>query len=354
MMRICNFIYSFSFAITIVLACSGDPSVSERRPTNRFMKDDMEIVSSRKVSLPGNDLAEHADEQLNLDLVRNITCDPEAESLYLLNRENEIYKLDRQGRLKAKIARSGRGPGEMELPLLLKYRNHKLYVLDYNNNKILVFDKSEHWLQDIALHFGSVFAFEVTSNDEIILPQITPVKGSKDPLFLFIGHDSRVLRKTSSNEYIEADFVKSFPQPLLFLSPDNCIVLALKAEGCFYKFTMDGRFLFKSDICGGQEWEDSIREDIEFNKTYPSVLLRLNDMFFGKNGTIYAAWGGKFKDRNTMALMYDRNGTFIGRVFQTAFFPCDISAYTLANDSTFWIFNDNKYLLAECIVRKIQ
>lgn len=353
-MRAYNFPYYFSFAVAIALACSGDPSGSDRRPGNRFMKDDMEIVSSRAISFAVDDPEGYANEQLNLELIRDITYNPEAGHLYLLNRENEIYKLDRKGHLVGKIVHTGRGPGEMELPLQLKYRNNKLYVLDYNNNKIIVFDNNERWLQDITLHFGSLFSFEVTAKNEIILPRIIPVEGATESQFLFIGHDGRIIRTTPGNKHIKADFVKSFPHPLLFLTPDDCIVLALKVEGTFYKFTMDGEFLFRSDICGGQEWEDSIEREIEFVITYPSVQLRLADMFFAKNGNMYAAWGGKFKDRNTMAMMYDKNGIFIGRVFQSALYPYVPSAYTLVNDTTFWIFNSDKYVLAECIIGKIQ
>jgi len=188
-MRVYNFIYHFSFAVVIALACSGDPSDSDRRPGNRFMKDDMEIVSSRAISFAVDDPEVCANAQLNLELVRDLTYNQEAGHLYLLNRENEIYKLDRQGRLAGKIVRPGHGPGEMDLPLQLKYRNNKLYVLDYNNNKFIVFDNHERWLQDIALHFGPIFSFEVTAKNEIILPRIIPVEGTTESQFLFIGHD---------------------------------------------------------------------------------------------------------------------------------------------------------------------
>jgi len=340
------------FALVLILSCHQDRPNHSMRPNDRFMKDDMEIVSCRDILLL-NDTIKSID-PLSFQSLREIAIQANSKYLFLLSKNGEVFKVDKFGKLIYKISNYGQGPGEMSLPIMLKHRNGKLYVLDRGNRKIVIFSDSGKWIEDITLGGNSAESFEVNSDDEIIVPQIIPIEGSQEPLFQVLDHKGSIIRKYSNNRYINEDFVAAYPRPALFITPDDCIFLVLRIHGTFYKFSKTGELIFKSDICGGQEWDESIDAEIAFQKSLnvSSHQLRLNDLFFGENGNIYASWGGKFKSKQTLAIIYNSRGMFIGRVFQNNLFANIPTLYTLSGDSSFWIYNDDENRLAECTIRQ--
>jgi hypothetical protein len=344
-------------SLLITVACNFFEHKNTNRPADNFTSEDMEITSCRNILQENLEDLEHINKKMvSFQALHEIAVVPDSSLLYLLSDEHEILKIDGKGNLQFKIKKYGQGPGEMILPISLKYRNQKLYVLDHANQKISLFSSTGEWLRDIVIHDNVAETFDVDINGNILLPRVISVEGSENPLFFLYSQDGKFIRSFSSNKYLSDDFIAKPPRPILYISPDNYIVLGFRIHGSFYKFSPEGDLLSKSDICNGEEWKTSVKDEIAFNKRMntTSYQLRLNDIFFMSNGNILVSWGGNFKNRKSMAIIYNAKGNFIGRLFKSTHFPYPCTVYNQMNDSTFCIFSEEKYLLVECRINKLR
>ena len=63
-------------------------------------------------------------------------------NIYIVDRKLvKLFKLSREGKLLNSIERKGTGPGDLSTPVLIKFRDNKLYAFDFQLPYINIFDK---------------------------------------------------------------------------------------------------------------------------------------------------------------------------------------------------------------------
>ena len=339
-------------SINLILSGCGIIKHNQKnRPTNNFMPADMIISSSRSIQLA--DEAENTESIL--PSIEDFAIQQDSGYVFIITPESELMKIDRMGTIIFKKRVYGQGPGEITIPTMLRYRNNKVYILDSGAQKVAVYDNHGCWKADIKYNNCAIESFDVDWNENLIIPNTIQLNAADEPLFLVISPEGNKINQISQNKHIKEDFVSSFPRPVIYITPDSCLVLVFRIHGSFYKFNMNGDLLFTADIKGGQEWNDSVKAEMdEYNKTKLKFFQwRLNYMYFRLDGSIFAAWGGNFKDQVTLCMIYNSKGFFVGRLFQSEAFPYLPQRIALLNDSTFWIYSETANQLAECAIRNI-
>ena len=86
---------------------------------------------------------------------RAITCDPENQRYYLADTGNgRVRVLNATGELIASYGERGEGPGRLNNPMGIAYHDGRVYVLDRNNNRVVVLDASARYLSEFPLQLS--------------------------------------------------------------------------------------------------------------------------------------------------------------------------------------------------------
>jgi len=324
---------------------------SNYRPGNKFLYSDMVISSSKHFLKEETDFSVYIEETISVFSKIEALTVADSENLFLLSTFGEIIKINNKGKPLLKIESYGQGPGEMMMPLDIKVRNNKLYIMDIGNNKIVIYNLSGSWLNDVVIHDVNLKTFEVNSNENIIVPVLSFLKNSKIPLFIIYNDKGEVVDKISKNNFIKEDIIQTPPRLLLFLTPNSYLLLVFEIQGVFYLFNFEGELVSKFDIHGGPEWKQSVEfekrleKNSKYGKSWPH---RVENVSFDSNGNIYATWGGNFKGQKSIIMIYDSEGCFVGRLYGNEDFPYAPTCFELENDSTAWIYSREMYTFAKC------
>ncbi len=342
--------------LTLFFSCDQNPQYEKKQPGNKAMAGDMILADSENLLDDETKLSRYIEETESVfSRLDKIEFDKNSKTVFLLSTQGEIIKIDQHGNPLLKIKTHGKGPGEMTLPMEIKVRNNKLYVLDNGSNKVLIFDLFGKWEKDVVFHDLLALTFEVDSSGLIIIPKIFFQKESSEPLFIFFNEQGQVVREISKNSYIDEDVVATPMRPILSMTPNSNLLLTFKIQGRFYLFNLNGELLQTFSIQGGPEWTQSEEQEKELAKdpilgghSWPH---RVVDISFNSCGNIFASWGGKFRGRNSIIMIYDREGHFIGRLFGNDQFPYPPTCFTLENDSIAWLHSSEKYMFARCKIQ---
>jgi len=340
----------FTFVVYIItLSCAKKVNNPNKQPGNDTLAGDL-VIDESKFFLSGESkLSEYIEETESVfSSFRKIEIEKTSKNVFLLSNYGEIYKMDINGNPLFKIQAHGQGPGEMAFPIDIKVRNKKLYVQDEENNKILIFDLNGNWIKDVVIHDLVVQSFEVDRESHLIIPKVERKKNSDTPLFVFYNDEGQVVHKISKNSDLEEDFSTIPIRPILSLSPNFNLLLTFKIQGRFYLFAPDGALLQIFSIQGGPEWSQSVERQkiIDKETNGRSWPWRVENVGFDSHGNIYATWGGSFKDKKSIVMIYNQHGNFIGRLFGNDWFPFPPTCFAIESDSIFWIHSFEKFLLA--------
>lgn len=336
-------------------ACDWEFREDKKRPGNKPLAGDRVLADCEFYLNEESALSGYLEEtESDLSFLRKIAIEKASQTIFLLSNFGEIYKIDRDGKPLLKIESQGQGPGEMALPFDMKIRHNQLYVHDQGNNKILIFDLNGNWIKDVVIHDLLVQSFEVDPELRLIIPKIDLAKNTELPLFVFYNEAGQVVQEISKNRDLEEDFSTIPIRPILTLLPNSNLLLTFKIQGRCYLFAPDGSLLQRFSIQGGPEWSQSVEfeKEMEKNSKYgKSYPWRVENVDFDSQGNIYASWGGKFKDKPSIVMIYDQTGNFLGRLFGNANFPYPPTCFALESDSVIWLHSQEKYTFGRCKIR---
>jgi len=108
-----------SFIIFFIICCVGVRSADNL--SNRVPEEKLKLVKI----LPAKE-----EERIYFKLSPIIGVDGQDNVYAMLNFESLIFKMDSSGRLLKQIGQFGLGPGDMNIPFLMKIKNDRLFVLD--------------------------------------------------------------------------------------------------------------------------------------------------------------------------------------------------------------------------------
>jgi len=97
-------------------------------------------------------LAEPVWHQDDVDIYRpielqHVTLGPENDILLVHRYDGYVHRIGQDGTLKGKIGRQGKGPGELEFPTHVVYRNNEIFV--HQNGGVSVFDDDGRFLRTL-------------------------------------------------------------------------------------------------------------------------------------------------------------------------------------------------------------
>lgn len=205
------------------------------------------------------------------------------------------------------------------------------------------------FIKDIAPQGIPFNAFEVTSDGNIIIPNLYPPRFG-GALFLLFNEKGRIIERFGNNNIVQEDFKESGMRSSvkLLLSNKGQLVLTFYIPGTFYVYDLSQKKLSHSfSIQRGQEWRGSFERE-ENMKGYP---IRIRDVCITSEGDMLVGWGGPFKDEISIGMRFSSEGEFLGRIFsneQLAYVP---SHMVLENDSTLWVQNLTTYQLFRAHLR---
>ncbi|RPH94003.1 MAG: hypothetical protein EHM72_15900 [Calditrichaeota bacterium] len=276
---------------------------------------------------------------------------------FILDRYSQVAKFNGQGEQIAAFQHNGQGPGEIQDAHLMKLRHQQIYIMDIGNNKLLVLDLSCQWLYDIVLNDLQILSFEVDEQGDILVPHLIPktfINPENAALFFRYDKSGKLIGKIADNRDISEDLEDMPYQPLLLITPERNILLGFKVLGVFYLFDNQGSLLQKFSICDGAEYKQSMKR-LEYERRLHKggVWFHLvENIDVDSKGNIYATFGGKFKGKRTLAMIYQPSGQFSARFFGNHEIPFAPTCFQLENDSTAWIFSREKELFARCVFAK--
>lgn len=325
----CNLKFELISIWIILLSCSTPKNV----PGNKYLAGDKIITGFQSII---------TSEQPNssglqtIPRIRSFAYDRTRRRLILLGWSGELLFLDQSGHLLLTRSTYGQGPGEMTLPRIMKFRNGKLFVLDYGNNKICVYASDGKWITDLVIHDQVIETFAVDEMERVIVPAIRTVGTRADIRLTYHSlHSAAKTEKNTSFSMEDSDL--TILRPLLELNNRGNLILGFRIEGNFYQLDSSCVLLSRFSIQGGPEWEENLKfeERIEkhssFGKTYPHRVTHID---FDEQGNIWINWGGPFKKESTIAAIFNPDGLFSGRLFLGKKMPAAPLAWILDDDST--------------------
>lgn len=349
-----HIVFILLFFLT-TLSCKNDFNNIQRKPGTTFMKSDMNIILAKNFLENDSEISKYLDlSGGDITSLEKIVIDRDSCNLYLLNNYGEILKVDCQGNPRITISKHGQGPGEMLQPIDVRVYQNRIYILDAGLNKICIYNTCGDFISEILFYEQLVKTFTLNNTGKIIFPTILQTPKPEDPLFSIYDENGILIKKISKQKYIDDDLLSAPVHPLIFSTPDSCLILALRIQGNFYKFDMLGNLVFKASIKSGPEYEQHTKENKIWDNEIGSGKMWhwiLNDMTFTTDGKIFVFYGGTFKKKRSMAMIFNSEGYFIGRLFQSSVYPYPPMCFTLESDSIAWIYSQSEYKLSRCLIR---
>jgi|Deesub1362B_J571_1020462.scaffolds.fasta_scaffold02257_8 hypothetical protein len=97
--------------------------------------------------------------------------------LYITDSNNRVLVLNNHGKVVRVFGREGAGPGEFRQPAAIKVTEKQIYVYEYKNARIQIFDRNFRYISTLPAMFGIISKFAVDNKDRFIyLPNDSDLK----------------------------------------------------------------------------------------------------------------------------------------------------------------------------------
>ncbi|NGP90079.1 6-bladed beta-propeller [Fodinibius halophilus] len=341
--------YLIYFLITIILFCQCQ-TTEYREPVNTFHQGDRVIKGSVNFLADTTQftsfLIENSLSTRDLD---DIAVDDK--SALLLFSSGHLVRLNNNGSPKMLIDAQGRGPGEFLFPNVIKVRNGKIFILDFEQSKIAKFDLLGNHLSDIRLRLGLANDFEILPDSSIVILNDVPQRYEGN-LFIVFNQNGKKIDAFGNNKILQPILNKTDHIPFfsmnLFQSKNIILTSGLTGKSFLFSLRKKEK-LSEFSIQQGPEWEKMQEDEKIMQKTSnlgKSFTEKVRDINYLQNGTIIKSWGGPFKGKKTVGMMFNKRGHFAGRIFGNTWLQHPPNSLAVENDSTIWVYSQGDELLS--------
>jgi len=242
------------------------------------------------------------------------------------SQECSLKKFDAAGHLVQKTGRKGQGPGDFQFPVIVRYSEGRVYVVDQRLLGIQIFDTELKYLDHLQLEFP-IFDFRVLPQGRIFVSspalvnvppivQIAP-KEIKDPVSLKTRLDEDFWQSNGKFEFDREGnivFVTSFEDKVIKFSPERSLL--------WEKSLMGGK---RSGVLRARTSSGSIRVPTE---------MVYKDVAVDQNGFIFVLAGHLAEHRSRDVYVLDSEGN-------------NITAFTLPEPTHFIHIDKHNYLFSK-------
>jgi hypothetical protein len=170
----------------------------------------------------------------------------------------KLFKFSREGKLLNSLERKGSGPGDLSTPVIVKYRDNKLYVFSFQLPYVNVFDRDLKFIEQLKFaNLRSPLSVEFIGDD---------ILASSSFMRMFMGHQFFLY---SANGEMKAKLV-----------PDEKSDPAQNLKGKTMNMKMPS--LLYCDPISGDLWSAAVApyEIILFNKNFEKIKILRGDKTF--------------------------------------------------------------------------
>src|SRR5699024_8164030 len=157
-------------------------------------------------------------------------------------------------------------------------------------------------------------------------------------LFIILNQEGKKIGQFGNNTIIQDALEASgrIRKSSLTLSKNGYLAFSLTISGnCYIYDIHQQRLLHQFSIQGGPEYVK--HEKLEEERAgYPH---RISDVAVTSTGHVIVGFGGRFKDDISIAMMFDEEGRFMGRIFRNKQLKYPPDEMVLINDTTLWMFS---------------
>lgn len=279
--------------------------------------------------------------KININELSDILYNSNNDSLLLLFRNGFIVEYHDNENYDVIIQSSGSGPGEMRFAETFKIKDSKLYVLDFNLNKIIIFDLEGNHEKDIIIPKGVGRSFEIIDGDKILIINYSKFENG---LFFVIDNEGNINERLGVNNVIHPiqNIVEGIPTFKINKNPHKDeIILSSEGTGESFIFDLnDNRITGEFSIQFGPEWERIVEAEKQAHQEgLNGYFNKIQDVDFLPNSDIFVSWGGPFDGRNTVGMIFDSNGFFKKRILGNEIVKNMPDFLSIKNDSTFFIYS---------------
>lgn len=261
----------------------------------------------------------------------------------LLFRPGVIIELSDDGSSRVLIGSKGIGPGEFDLASKLKLRNNHIYILDRNSSKISKYDLEGNFIKDIILRIGLNRSFEVSSDGNIILFNF--YSSNNASLLSTTNEDGKIVSEVGDINLITPILkeIENIPAFLIDKIPNsNFFLFTSVLTGDMFIYDISSSALISSfSIRRGPEWDAMVDFEKNLKKSNSQVgfFRKIEDVDFFPDGRILISWGGPFNEKRTISMIYNKNGTFSNRVFQSDSMWYRPTLISVDDDNYLWVYS---------------
>ncbi|MDW7759997.1 MAG: hypothetical protein SCM96_05080 [Acidobacteriota bacterium] len=221
--------------------------------------------------------------------------------IYLLDSlDYSIKKFDKQGSLVSQAGGKGQGPGEFQFPVIVKFADNKLYVVDQNRSGIQVFDNNLLYQGHIS-YPGPIFDLEVTRDNRIFI--LSPSIGESPPILQINNPESSI---SSSFEKNKEEFFKLFGK--FVLDSQGNMYFMSSFEDHVGKYDKDRRLIWKKMLLGGKRSKYKYSEVSKHN--IPTEMI-YKDIALDKYGNLFVLGGNASENPNRDVYVLDNKGNYL-------------------------------------------
>jgi len=326
----------------IFILASCTETVYDNRPHNDILKSDLKIVSEKNLIGENSILIDLLiDKNINLNELSDLYYSKHNESLFLLFRNGSVVEIKNDQEFEVLIRATGSGPGEMRHAESFKVTEKNIYILDYNLNKILIYDIYGNHEKDVIIAKGVGRSFEVLESGNILILNYSRID---NVLFYVFDESGTVIDNFGKNDFVHqiVDNVDGIPTLKVNKSNNSKdFIISSEATGEAIIFDMSNNTTREEfSIQFGPEWERiyEIEKEAHQNGIY-GYFNKINGIDFFSNNDMLVSWGGPISDKITIAMIFDSNGVFKNRIFGTHNIKNMADLISIKNDSTFYMYS---------------
>lgn len=233
--------------------------------------------------------------------VTSVVADDEGYIYLTDSLDCSLKKFDCKGMLIKKTGRKGQGPGEFQFPVLVRYCNDTIYVIDQNRNGIQAFDNDLSFKHQLPFSHP-IFDFEVLDDGRIFV--LSHVPGEFPPILQI--NKNRSKNFDSNWKALGEDFWRSNGK--FEIDEYGNIYFVSSFEDNIAKFDKDRHLMWKKTLLGGKKAREK-RPDEGIPKIPIEMIYK--DIALDKFGHLFILGGHVAEHRSQDIYVLNNEGNHL-------------------------------------------
>jgi len=212
-------------------------------------------------------------------------------------KDYSIKKFDEEGKFIKKTGRKGQGPGEFTTPGIIRFKDGNLFVGQFQNTGIQVFDTDLNYIKNISLRVIPT-SFQLVDEEQLAISQLS---SNKIQVFNFNGENLNSFQYNQDHDWVlnAVDFDKS----------KDSYYLCFKWQDIICKYSISGQKIWERNILNVDKIETKKIGGIALPKD-----VCFKTICFDNKNYLYILGGHLSKNINRDVYILSQNGEWIDTI----------------------------------------